>query len=303
MSWIGRLGDRLKKAGRSFAEVLALGQSERPLDEAFWEEFEEALLAADLGVGTTERILDGLRTVARQEGWHTADRAIERFRRDVDRFLDLPGGPILLEHQPTVVLVVGVNGTGKTTSIGKLAARFSAQGKRVLLVAGDTFRAAAAEQLAIWAERSGAQIVRGPENGDPAAVVFDGITAGIARGVDLIFVDTAGRLQTKNNLMEELKKIRRVTERALGRPPDRTLLVVDATTGQNAISQAMLFNEVTPLDGLIVTKLDSTAKGGVVLGVVERIERPIAYVGLGEGIEQLEPFEAREFVASLFNPQ
>ena len=162
MSWIGRLGDRLKKAGRSFAEVLALGQSERPLDAAFWEEFEEALLAADLGVGTTERILEGLKTVARQEGWRTAGQAIERFRRDVERFLDLPGAPIRLEQRPTVVLVVGVNGTGKTTSIGKLAARYTAQGKRVLLVAGDTFRAAAADQLAIWAERSGAQIVRGP---------------------------------------------------------------------------------------------------------------------------------------------
>ena len=303
MSWIGRLGDRLKKVGRSFSGVLALGSSDRPLDAAFWEEFEEALLAADLGVGTTERILEGLKTVARQEGWRTAGQAIERFRRDVERFLDLPGAPIRLEQRPTVVLVVGVNGTGKTTSIGKLAARYTAQGKRVLLVAGDTFRAAAADQLAIWAERSGAQIVRGPENGDPAAVVFDGITAGIARGVDLIFVDTAGRLQTKNNLMEELKKIRRVTERALGRAPDRTLLVVDATTGQNAISQAMLFNEVTPLDGLIVTKLDSTAKGGVVLGIVERIERPISYVGLGEAIDQLEPFDAREFVATLFDPE
>ncbi len=303
MSWIGRLGDRLKKAGRSFAGVLALGGSERPLDAEFWDEFEEALLAADLGVGTTERILAGLKTVARQEGWRNAGQAIERFRRDVERFLDLPDAPIPLDGKPSVVLVVGVNGTGKTTSIGKLAARYTAQGKRVLLVAGDTFRAAAADQLAIWAERSGAQIVRGPENGDPAAVVFDGISAGIARGVDLIFVDTAGRLQTKNNLMEELKKIRRVTERALGRAPDRTLLVVDATTGQNAISQAILFHEVTPLDGLIVTKLDSTAKGGVVLGIVERIERPISYVGLGEAIDQLEPFDAREFVTALFNPQ
>ncbi len=303
MSWIGRLGDRLKKAGRSFAGVLALGGSERPLDAEFWDEFEEALLAADLGVGTTERILAGLKTVARQEGWRNAGQAIERFRRDVERFLDLPDAPIPLDGKPSVVLVVGVNGTGKTTSIGKLAARYTAQGKRVLLVAGDTFRAAAADQLAIWAERSGAQIVRGPENGDPAAVVFDGISAGIARGVDLIFVDTAGRLQTKNNLMEELKKIRRVTERALGRAPDRTLLVVDATTGQNAISQAILFHEVTPLDGLIVTKLDSTAKGGVVLGIVERIERPISYVGLGEAIDQLEPFNAREFVTALFNPQ
>ncbi len=303
MSWIGRLGDRLKKAGRSFAGVLALGGSERALDAEFWDEFEEALLAADLGVGTTERILAGLKTVARQEGWRSAGQAIERFRRDVERFLDLPDAPIPLDGKPSVVLVVGVNGTGKTTSIGKLAARYTAQGKRVLLVAGDTFRAAAADQLAIWAERSGAQIVRGPENGDPAAVVFDGISAGIARGVDLIFVDTAGRLQTKNNLMEELKKIRRVTERALGRAPDRTLLVVDATTGQNAISQAILFNEVTPLDGLIVTKLDSTAKGGVVLGIVERIERPISYVGLGEAIDQLEPFNAREFVETLFNPE
>ncbi|HUY11830.1 MAG TPA: signal recognition particle-docking protein FtsY [Candidatus Dormibacteraeota bacterium] len=303
MSWFGRFGARLQKAKESFAQVLALGSSERPLDAEFWEEFEEALLQADVGFATTERILAGLRIVARQEAWSSAGPLVARFRRDVQRFLDLPNGEIRVDRHPTVVLVVGVNGSGKTTSIGKLAARFVARGQRVLLVAGDTFRAAAAEQLTIWGERSGSEVLRGLENADPSAVVFDGITAGIARGVDLILVDTAGRLQTKNNLMEELKKIRRVTERALGRPPDRTLLVLDATTGQNAISQATLFHEATPLDGIIMTKLDSSAKGGVLLGVVERIERPIAYVGLGEGVEQLEAFDATGYVEALFGEE
>ena len=242
-----------------------LGRAGKPLDAEFWDELEDMLILADFGVPTTQKIVGGLQTVAKQEAWNTTDQAVARFRKDVERFLTLPDPQLhtRLRSRPTVILVVGVNGSGKTTTIGKLATRLHAEGKRVLLVAGDTFRAAAAEQLAIWAERSGSELVRGAEGADPASVVFDGVRAGKARGADVILIDTAGRLQTKTNLMEELKKMRRVIERELGAPPAETLLVLDGTTGQNAISQATLFNEATQLTGVVVTKLDSTAKGGV----------------------------------------
>ena len=221
--------------------------------------------------------------------------------KDVERFLTLDHAEYQSSGSPAVTLVVGVNGSGKTTTIGKLAARLRAEGKRVLLVAGDTFRAAAAEQLSIWAERSGCDIVRGAEGADPASVVFDGVKAGMSRGVDVILIDTAGRLQTKSNLMEELKKIRRVIERELGHPPQETLLVVDGTTGQNAISQARLFNEATQLTGVVVTKLDSTAKGGVLVAIVDTLEIPIKFIGLGESADDLRPFIPREFTEALFD--
>ncbi len=290
MSWLSRLRSTLGRARESFAAVTRLGRPERPLTPEFWEELEETLIVADFGVPATQKILTGLQTVARQEEWKTADRPIARFRKDVERFLTLPGAELRLDRKPSVVLVVGVNGSGKTTTIGKLATLLHHQGKRVLLVAGDTFRAAAAEQLAIWAERSGAAIVRGAEGADPASVVFDGVRAAKARGVDVVLVDTAGRLQTKTNLMEELKKIRRVIERELGEPPSETLLVVDGTNGQNAISQAKLFHATTELTGIVVTKLDSTAKGGVLVAIVDELEVPIKFVGLGEGAEDLRPF-------------
>jgi fused signal recognition particle receptor len=206
-----------------------------------------------------------------------------------------------LSGRPSVILVVGVNGSGKTTSIGKLAARLRAERKRVMLVAADTFRAAAAEQLAIWAERSKSELVRGREGQDPASVVFDGLSAAKARGVDVVIIDTAGRLQTKTNLMEELKKMRRIIERELDRPPHETLLVLDGTTGQNAISQAKLFNEATKLTGVVVTKLDSSAKGGVLVAVVDALEVPIKFIGLGEALDALRPFEPGAFVDALFD--
>ncbi|MBV9027546.1 MAG: signal recognition particle-docking protein FtsY, partial [Candidatus Eremiobacteraeota bacterium] len=245
MSWLSRLRTSLGKAREAFSAVSRLGRPGRPLTPEFWDELEETLILADFGVPTTAKITNGLRTVARQEEWTTADRAVARFRTDVERFLTLPGAELRLDRKPAAMLIVGVNGSGKTTTIGKLAARLRAEGKRVVLVAGDTFRAAAAEQLAIWAERSGSSIVRGTEGADPASVVFDGVRAAKARDADVVLVDTAGRLQTKTNLMEELKKIRRVIERELGEPPAETLLVVDGTNGQNAISQAKLFNDAT----------------------------------------------------------
>jgi len=300
VSWFQRLRTSLGKARDSFAAVQNLGRAKAPLTDEFWDDLEDVLIMGDFGVPTTQKIIEGLRTVSKQEAWKTTDQPVARFHKDVERFLTLPGGELQLKSDPAVVLVVGVNGSGKTTTIGKLAARLHHEGKRVLLVAGDTFRAAATEQLAIWAQRSGSEIVRGAEGADPASVVFDGIRAGKARNVDVILIDTAGRLQTKTNLMEELKKIRRVIERELGAPPDETLLVVDGTTGQNAISQAKLFNDTTQLTGVVVTKLDSTAKGGVLVAIVDELEVPIKFIGLGESVDALRPFVPKEFTEALF---
>lgn len=300
MSLLGKVRAAFGRSRETLAAVQTLGRARRPLDVAFWSELEELLLLADFGVPTTEKIIAGLRTVAKQEMWRTSDQAIARFRKDVQRFLSLPHPELSLAQRPAVLLVVGVNGSGKTTTIGKLAARLQKERRSVLLVAADTFRAAAAEQLAIWAERSGAGFVRGPQGADPSSVVFDGIQAGKARGVDVIVIDTAGRLQTKSNLMEELRKMRRVIEREIGEPPAETLLVLDGTTGQNAVSQARLFHDVTQLSGLVITKLDSTAKGGVLVAIVDTLEIPIKFVGLGESIEALRPFEPAEFVDALF---
>jgi fused signal recognition particle receptor len=274
----------------------------RPLDEAFWEEFEEILIGADFGVPTTEKIVAALRGVAKQDRYETSDRVIARFKRDVQDFLTLPDMALHLDRKPAVILIVGVNGSGKTTTIGKLATALKRKRYRVLLVAADTFRAAAVEQLTIWSERAGVDIVRGNEGADPASVVFDGMTAAKARGADVVLVDTAGRLQTKTNLMEELKKMRRVIERETGAPPAETLLVLDGTTGQNALSQAKRFNEATQLTGVIVTKLDSTAKGGVLVGIVDQLTVPIKYVGLGESADALAPFDPGEFTKALFEP-
>lgn len=277
----------------------ALAQARRPIDRDFWDEFEEILLTSDFGVETTEKIIDGLKIVVRQEEWRTSDQVVARFKKDLANFLTLPNG-LALDAKPAVVLVVGVNGSGKTTTIGKLATLLRSERKRVLLVAADTFRAAAAEQLEIWAQRSGAEFVRGREGADPSAVVFDGLAAAKARGVDVVLIDTAGRLQTKTNLMEELKKMRRIIERETQAPPAETLLVVDGTSGQNAISQAKLFNATAPLTGVVVTKLDSTAKGGVLVAIVDLLTVPIKFIGLGEAPDALRPFDARQFLDALF---
>ncbi len=299
MGWLGRLKDALKKTREALVGVEALAAQRRPLDREFWEELEEILIAADFGVPTTEKIVAGLKDVAHKELWGTSDLVIARFKRDVAHFLTLPG-LLDLSAKPSVMLIVGVNGSGKTTTIGKLAAAMANEGKRVLLVAADTFRAAAADQLEIWAKRAHADIVRGKEGADPSSVVFDGIAAAKARAADVVLVDTAGRLQTKVNLMEELKKMRRIIERELPGQPSETLLVLDGTTGQNAISQAKLFHAATKLTGIVVTKLDSSAKGGVVVAVVDELEVPVKLIGLGESIDALRPFEAAAFVEALF---
>jgi fused signal recognition particle receptor len=301
MSWLSRLRSSLERARESFSAVTRLGRPERPLTPEFWDELEETLILADFGVPATQKIITGLQTVAEQEEWKTADQPVARFRKDVERFLTLPNETLQLNRHPSVILIVGVNGSGKTTTIGKLATRLQKERKRVVLVAADTFRAAAAEQLAVWAERSGSALLRGAEGADPASVVFDGLRAAKARSADVVLVDTAGRLQTKTNLMEELKKMHRVIEREIGEPPAETLLVVDGTNGQNAISQAKLFNAATKLTGIVITKLDSTAKGGVLVAIVDELEVPIKFVGLGEGAEDLRPFAPAEFIDALFD--
>jgi fused signal recognition particle receptor len=300
MSWLSRLRSSLGRARESFSAVTRLGRPERPLTLEFWDELEETLILADFGVPATQKIITGLQTVAKQEEWKTADRPVARFRKDVERFLTLPNETLQLAQHPAVILIVGVNGSGKTTTIGKLATQLQKERKRVVLVAADTFRAAATEQLAVWAERSGSALIRGAEGADPASVVFDGVRAAKARGADVVLIDTAGRLQTKTNLMEELKKIHRVIERELGEPPAETLLVVDGTNGQNAISQAKLFNAATKLTGIVITKLDSTAKGGVLVAIVDALEVPIKFVGLGEGADDLRAFAPAEFIDALF---
>ncbi|HEY7993631.1 MAG TPA: signal recognition particle-docking protein FtsY [Candidatus Eremiobacteraceae bacterium] len=271
------------------------------VDDAFWEELEETLIAADFGVATTEKIVGQLKIAAQQQNLLAAGDVIRVFRADVADYLNHPSiAPTPQGSKPHVVLVVGVNGSGKTTTIGKLAAQERSRGRSVMLVAGDTFRAAAAEQLEIWAKRSGAEIVRQREGADPAAVVFDGLAAAKSRGVDVVFVDTAGRLQTKHNLMEELKKIRRVIARAVEGAPHETLLVLDATTGQNAISQARLFHETGDVSGIVLTKLDGTAKGGIIVAIMDQIDLPVKYVGFGEQVDQLKTFDPRSYVEALF---
>jgi len=302
VSWFNKLKEGLSRSRDSLLGLETMALARRPLDAGFWDEFEEILIGADFGVPTTEKILDALKVVAKQDRYATSDQVIARFKRDVKNFLTLPQMGLDLQRKPSVVLIVGVNGSGKTTTIGKLAVAMRRNRRKVLLVAADTFRAAAAEQLTIWAERAGVDIVRGNEGSDPSAVVFDGLAAAKARNVDVVLVDTAGRLQTKTNLMEELKKMRRVIERETGAPPAETLLVLDGTTGQNALSQAKLFNEATQLTGVIVTKLDSTAKGGVLVGIVDQLTVPIKYIGLGEGADALAAFDPDEFTKALFEP-
>jgi fused signal recognition particle receptor len=302
VSWLNRLKESLGRTRDSLLGLERMALAKRPLDEAFWEEFEEILIGADFGVPTTEKIVGALQGVAKQDRYQTSDQVIARFKRDVKNFLTLPKMALDLSHPPSVILIVGVNGSGKTTTIGKLAGALRRARKRVLLVAADTFRAAAAEQLTIWAQRAGADIVRGNEGSDPSSVVFDGMAAAKSRGSDVVLVDTAGRLQTKSNLMEELKKMRRVIERETGAPPAETLLVLDGTTGQNALSQARLFNAATQLTGVVVTKLDSTAKGGVLVAIVDELTVPIKYVGLGEGLDALQAFDPDDVTKALFEP-
>jgi fused signal recognition particle receptor len=286
--------------GNLISRLAGVFRRGRELDSSILDEVEEVLISADVGVHTTERILEALR--AQMNGGHlsSADDAWEAIREEARSILAASGQGLAIEQTPTVILVVGVNGVGKTTTIGKLASRFDRQGKTLLLGAGDTFRAAAVTQLEVWGRRVGCEVVKGKDRADPGSVIFDAIERAKGEGIDIVIADTAGRLHTKVPLMDELKKLGRTVEKALGRPADHVLLVLDATTGQNAIQQAQLFKDALPLSGIVLTKLDGTAKGGVILGIVDQHQVPIEFIGVGEKVEDLKPFGAEAFLEALF---
>ena len=269
------------------------------IDDDFYDELEESLILADLGVETSTKATDRLRKVIREKHLKTTEEAKEALKDILTEMLSVGDTALNLSTTPSVMLVIGVNGVGKTTTIGKIATQLVKQGKKVLLVAGDTFRAAAADQLEIWAGRAGADLVRQNEGADPASVVFDGIQAARARNVDVIIVDTAGRLHNKANLMNELNKISRIVERELPDAAKEVLLVLDGTTGQNGLIQAKQFKEIAGVTAMAVTKLDGTAKGGIVIAVSDALQIPVKFVGVGEQADDLMPFVARDFVEAL----
>jgi fused signal recognition particle receptor len=286
--------------GGFIARLTALFQGKKEIDPAILEQVEEVMLASDVGPKTTQAILGRLREALQRNELRDADAVWAALRAEATRILGIGGGPIRTSSRPTVVLMVGVNGVGKTTTIGKLATRYNAAGKKVLLAAGDTFRAAAVQQLEVWGKRVGAEVVRGKEGADPGAVAFDATTRAKESGADLLLVDTAGRLHTKAPLMDEIKKVRKTIAKALDGAPHETFLVLDATTGQNALTQAAMFKEALDLTGIVLTKLDGTAKGGIVLGICDELGVPVRYVGLGERAEDLREFDADDFVEALF---
>ncbi|NLY29727.1 MAG: signal recognition particle-docking protein FtsY [Firmicutes bacterium] len=298
-----RLKEGLSRTRSSFvARVDSLLSTHKRIDEELFEELEEVLIQADVGVDTTLRLVDAVREKIKAGGITDPEEVRPILRETILEILTANTAPLELpEDVPAVIMVVGVNGAGKTTTIAKLAHRFKSQGKRVILGAADTFRAAAIEQLEIWANRVGVEIVKHQPGADPAAVAFDTIQAGRARGCDVVIIDTAGRLQTKTNLMKELEKIGRVVERELqGRTPE-VLLVVDATTGQNALSQAKLFSEAVSVTGVVLTKLDGTAKGGIIIAIAEELGLPVKLIGIGEAYDDLRDFDPEDFVAALFD--
>jgi fused signal recognition particle receptor len=295
-----RIRDRLGRTRSLLAGYLTSMRSRDRIDEATWEELEEALILADVGAGLTARILDDLRARVKQEGINSPDDLVVALKGELVAILQGDRELHLAPDTTNVWLFVGVNGVGKTTTIGKLGLRHVREGHRVVMAAGDTFRAAAADQLEVWAERVGASIIRGNEGGDPGAVVFDAVQHAAARHADLVLADTAGRLHTKTNLMEELKKVRRVAERPPGTVSE-VLLVIDATTGQNGLIQAQQFAAATGVTGIVLTKLDGTAKGGIALAIRAQLGIPIKLVGLGEGVDDLVDFDATEFVEALIS--
>ena len=293
-----RLREGLSKTrGNLTDKVDDLVKETRKIDEDFYEELEDILLLADCGVKATTAIMDELRERVKNQGVKEAAQARDMLKDIMVEQMNIPRPPL---KWPMVMLVVGVNGVGKTTTIGKLALRFQSIGRRVMLCAGDTFRAAAAEQLTVWAERARVPIVRHEEGADPAAVLFDAIKSDKAQGADLLLVDTAGRLHNKKNLMDELNKMRRVLDREYPEADVRCILVLDATTGQNGLAQARAFKEVCEVGGIILTKLDGTAKGGIALAIRQELEVPVWYIGVGEGIDDLQPFSAKDFIDALF---
>jgi fused signal recognition particle receptor len=301
----GGLFSRLKKGLAKTREILTtdideLFSGKSVVDDDMLEDLEELLITSDIGVQTAMALME---TVQKQASKVQSPNDLkEILKLEILKLLDdvTPSVAVQDASKPHVIMVVGVNGVGKTTTIGKLAAHAAEQGKSVLIAAADTFRAAAIEQLAVWADRAGAEMVRHKENSDPAAVAFDAIDAAMARGIDTVFVDTAGRLHTKINLMEEIKKIKRTIAKKIPDAPHEILLVLDATTGQNALSQAKLFNDALDITGLVLTKLDGTAKGGIVISICKSMQIPLHFIGVGESIEDLQPFDPKKFADALF---
>jgi fused signal recognition particle receptor len=290
-----------KTRGGFIAKIGELFAGKKEVDAATLERLEEVLLTADIGVKTSAKIYDAVRKKLSGAELKDAGAVWAKIREESASALQVGAPPLDLDQaKPFVILVVGVNGVGKTTTIGKLAAKYKAQGKKVLLAAGDTFRAAATEQLVIWGQRTDAPVVRGKEGGDPSSVIFDAIKKAQSEGFDVVICDTAGRLHAKTNLMEELQKVRRVAGKAMEGAPHETFIVLDATTGQNAIAQAQAFKEAVALTGIVLTKLDGTAKGGVVLGICDELKIPVRYIGIGEKVEDLREFDADEFVDALY---
>lgn len=300
MGFFSKIKEGLKKTRDSVVgQIDSMLKSFTKIDEALFEELEELLVMGDVGVHTSQRITQQLRERVKKEGV-TDPLEIHRLLEETVAEILRGGQALKIETKPSVVLVIGVNGVGKTTTIGKLAHQLKSDGKRVVLAAADTFRAAAIEQLQIWAQRSGCDIVKQSEGSDPAAVVFDAISSAKAKGLDVIICDTAGRLHNKRHLMDELAKISRIIDRELPDADKEILLVLDATTGQNAVNQAREFKNAAGITGIVLTKLDGTAKGGVVLAIREELDVPVKYIGVGEQIDDLQPFDADDFAKALF---
>ena len=300
MGFFERLKDGLQKTRKNFTErIEVLVGMSAEIDDDFLDELEMILLSADVGAKTTEKLIEAVRQAARKKEIKGTEDVVPFLKKYLTQMLTEEGQRTRISGTPTVILVVGVNGVGKTTTIGKLANYFHLLNYKVMIAAADTFRAAASEQLEIWGERAGCDVIKHAEGADPAAVVFDAMKAAIARKADILFIDTAGRLHNKANLMNELEKIHRVIKREIPEAPHETFLVLDATTGQNAITQAKVFTETANVTGVVLTKLDGTAKGGVVIAIREELGLPVKWIGVGEGIMDFRPFE--KFVDALFN--
>ena len=302
MGFFDRLKKGLAKTRETFTnkiEKLIIGYAD--IDDDLLDELEETLIMSDVGVKTTERLMADVRKGIKKKDINMPEDLKPFLVEKISEILSTGSDETRIASAgPTVLLVIGVNGVGKTTTIGKLAAYYKEQGKSVMLAAADTFRAAAIDQLQIWGDRTGVPVIRHEEGSDPAAVAFDAVKAARARSIDVLIIDTAGRLHTKSNLMEELKKINRVIQREIAEAPHETLLVLDATTGQNAISQADLFQKAAAITGIVLTKLDGTAKGGVIIGLKSELSMPVKWIGVGEGVDDLRPFIAKDFARALF---
>lgn len=300
MGFFDKLKQGLSKTKESFSEKIDnIFSNFRKVDEDFLEELEEALIMSDMGMPTSQKIIDRLRTRIRKEKIEEEEEVKQALREEIQAVLDVAENSLKLDTVPAVVLVIGVNGVGKTTSIGKIANRLTKQGKKVVIAAADTFRAAAVEQLEIWADRAGAQMVKKAEGADPASVVYEGIKIAKETNADVLICDTAGRLHNKKYLMDELGKIEKVIDKELPDSSKESLLVIDGTTGQNAIMQVKSFKEVTNITGIILTKLDGTAKGGAVVGIADENKIPIKFIGIGEQVDDMEVFNSEEFAKAI----